>query len=591
MHRPEARRARGRSWRSAFAVLAAVLLAAPAAALAQDASPGASPAGSPMASPAGGQSAQLAEIPAAPGADQADADPEATLTLNLGEEVTSADPQVFAFLNEIEIGSKVFAPLLALNEENQVAAHAAERMDVSPDGTVYTFTLLEGMTYSDGEPVTAANYAYAIKRACDPGVEGNYSNILFDIVGCEEWRSADPADADALPALEAAIDEAIVAVDDRTLEIRLERAAGYFPYVMATWVTYPSRQDLVEAGGAEWWQDPQYYVGNGPFRLVSWNEGQEWVFERNDDYFKGRPGIARLVYREVEAAETALLAYQQGELDLTGPEAAQLPQIEADETLSQELQRQVGANTYYMAFNMTEPPFDDQRVRQAFAYAMNREQYINQVLGEVGQPAGTFLYPGVPGYQEEVQQTYDPERARALLAEAGFPDGEGFPTQQLRYGADSPILQQAATFWSQNLRDVLGVDVQPTPIDTTELQSLRTNRDPSLVIYTANWFEDYPHPQNWLSLVFGPGSTRSPLGWEDETFYDLVRRADALPLEEALPLYQEADAYLAEQAPVAFYLHAENLALIKPNVRGYVTYPTSVFDTVYQFEKVYKTAE
>jgi len=112
-----------------------------------------------------------------------------------------------------------------------------------------------------------------------------------------------------------------------------------------------------------------------------------------------------------------------------------------------------------------------------------------------------------------------------------------------------------------------------------------------LTIYLGNWFEDYPHPQNWLSLVYGPGSTRAPLGWEDQTFYDLVTRADALPIEEAIPLYQQADAYLAEQAPVAFYLHRESLVLIQPTLQGYVSYPTSAVDTVYQAEKIYKTAD
>jgi len=528
-------------------------------------------------------------MPVAPGADQPEADPNATLTLNLGEEIDSGDPQVLAFLNEIEISSKVFVPLLALNEENRVADAAAEAMAVSADGMTYTFTIRAGMTYTDGRPVTAADYAYGIKRACSPAVAGNYSNILFDIVGCEEWRLADPA-APNLGELEAAVDEAIAAPDERTLTIRLERPAGYFPYVMATWVTYPSRQDLVETGGADWWMNPDTYVGNGPFKLVSHTEGQEWVFERNDDYFRGRPGIARLVYRLVESPETALLAYQQGELDVVGPAAAQLPQIEADPTLSQELSRQVGANTYYMAFNMSEPPFDNLQVRQAFAAALNREQYVRQIANGVGIPAGTFLYPGNPGYQEEVQQSFDPERAKQLLAEAGYPNGEGFPPQQLRYNAASAASQQIATFWAQNLKQVLNIDLQPTPVDSTELQSLRTNRDPVLKVYLANWFEDYPHPQNWLSLVFGPGSTRAPLGWEDERFYELVARADALPLEEAIPLYQEADAYLAEQAPVAFYLHDENLVLIKPAVQGYVTYPTSVMDTTYQMEKIFKTA-
>ncbi|MDF3040568.1 MAG: extracellular solute-binding protein family 5, partial [Thermomicrobiales bacterium] len=205
--------------------------------------------GTPQAAPA-----TLAEIPMAPGADQPGADPDATLTLNLGNEIDTGDPQVLAFLNEIEISSKVFVPLLALNEENQVAAAAAESMVVSEDGMTYTFTIRDGMTYTDGVPVTAEHYAYAIKRACSPVVSGNYSNLLFDIVGCEDWRSADVAAQEAeLPDLEAAVDESIKALDDRTLQIQLERPAGYFPYVMATWVSYPSRQDLVEAGGDQWW--------------------------------------------------------------------------------------------------------------------------------------------------------------------------------------------------------------------------------------------------------------------------------------------------------------------------------------------------
>ena len=542
----------------------------------------------PAASPTAGQ---LAGIAMAPGNDQAGADPNATLTLNLGNEIDSGDPQVLAFLNEIEISSKVFVPLLALNEQNQVASAAAESMTVSADGKTYTFTIRPGMTYSDGVPVTAANYAYAIKRACSPVVNGNYSNILFDIVGCEEWRSADvEAQKDDLPQLEAAVDASIKALDDQTLQIQLERAAGYFPYVMATWVTYPSRQDLVEAGGDQWWGDPKLYIGNGPFKLVSWTPNQEWVFERNDTYFRGKPGVARLDYREVSSDETALLAYQQGEFDIDGPAASQLPQIEQDPTLSQELHRQVGANTYYISFNNAAKPFDNVNVRQAFAAAMNRDQYIQQINNGVGVAAGTFLYPGIPGYQDETQQTYDPERAKQLLADAGYPNGEGFPTLQLHYDSESAIAQQRATFWSQNFKQVLNVDVQPTPIELAQLQSMRTNNDPSLLIALENWFEDYPHPQDWLSLVFGPGSTRAPLGWNDQQFYDLVTKADSMPIDQAIPLYQQADARLADQAPVAFYLHDENLVLVKPNVKGYITYPTSVVDTVYQMEKIYKTA-
>ena len=552
------------------------------------ASAGVAAQGTPDVSPvaAGGG---LASIPVAPGSEQAGADPEAEVTLNLGAEIDSGDPQAgVAFLNEIEISSKVFTPLVALTAENEVADAGATAMEVSEDGTVYTFTIRAGMTYTDGVPVTADNYAWAIRRACDPNVGGVYSNILYAIVGCQAWREADVATADLAP-LQAAVEESITALDAQTLQITLTQASGYFPYVMATWVTYPSRQDLVEAGGATWWQSPETYIGNGPFTLASHSPGEEWVFERNEAYFRGSPGIARLVFREIDNTQTEFLAYQQGELDLIAPAASFLPQIEADPDLTAQFHRAVGANTYYFAFNMSAPPFDNLQVRQAFAAALNRDQYIDQIRGGVGQPAGSFLYEGLPGYQTGYQQTYDPERAKALLAEAGYPDGEGFPQQQLRYIADDAASQQQATFWQQNIQDVLGIELELVPLESTELQSLRTNRDPSLTIYLANWFEDYPHPQNWLSLVFGPGSTRSPLGWDDPAYNDLVTQADALPIEEAIPLYQQADAYLMEQAPIAPYFHNENLVLIQPSFQGYVTYPTSVADTIYQVEKIYKT--
>lgn len=588
---------RGELSRRAFMRRAAALgIAAPAATFmaraagvsAQDATPEAG--ASPVAG--GGAALELAEIANNPGSEQPDADPEGTLTMNLGQDIDTGDPQVLAFLNEIEISSNVYVPLLALNEENLPAGAGAESVSLSDDGTVYTFTIREGMTYTDGEPVTAHNYAYAIKRALSPVVAGNYSNTLYAVKGGQAWREADPAADNA--ELEAVVDESIKALDDRTLQITLDFAAGYFPYVMAIWVTYPVREDLVEGNGDTWWQDPANYIGNGPFRLVSHTENQEWVFERNESYFRGAPGIKNLVYKTIDSSETELLSYQaggEGDFDVMGPSSTQLPQIMADPTLSEQLQRGVGASTSWFAMNNAAEPFTDQKVRQAVAFALNRQQYVDQITAGVGIPAGTLLYPGNPAYQEDYQQTYDPEQAAALLEEAGFPGGEGFPPQELFYVADDAASQQQATFFSQNLSDALGIQIQPTPIDGTELQSLRTNRDPSLIFWTGNWFEDYPHPQNWLSLVFGPGTTRAPLGWDDEEFNALVTEADQLPIEDAIPLYQQADAMLAEKAPVAFYRHGENLILIKPNVQGYVSYPTSIFDTTYQFEKVYKTAE
>ena len=339
-------------------------------------------------------------------------------------EIDSGDPQVLAFLNEIEISSKVYAPLFALNEENLPASCGAESATLSADGKVYTFTIREGMTYSDGVPVTAHNYAYAIKRALSPVVAGNYSNTLYAVSGGQAWREADPAGDTA--ELEAVVSESIKALDDRTLQITLDFAAGYFPYVMAIWVTYPVREDLV-GDDLDWWRDPAKYIGNGPFKVASHTDGQEWVFERNESYFRGVPGIKTWIFKEIDSSETELLAYQQDEFDWMGPAGSQLPQIEADPTLSGQLQRGVGASTNWFSMNNSAAPFDIVEVRQAIAAALNREQYITQISNGVGLVAGTLLYPGNPAYQEDYQQTYDEANAQALLEAAGFPGRRGVP--------------------------------------------------------------------------------------------------------------------------------------------------------------------
>ncbi len=557
-------------------------------AAAQDASPEASASASPVADDF--TDVTLATINVAPGSEAEGADPEGVLTLNLGNEIDSGDPQVYAFLNEIEIGSKVYTPLLALNENNEIADAGADSVQVSADGRVYRFHIREGLTYSDGTPCTAADYAFGIKRALDPEVAGNYSNILFAITGGEAWRSADPAAAD-IDDLKAVVDESVVAIDDQTLEIHLDFAAGYFPFVMATWVSYPVRQDLVEGKGADWWRDTANYIGNGPFVVSSWNEGQEWVFERNESYFRGVPGVKTLIFKEVDSSETALLAYEQGELDSIGPSASQLPQIEGDAVMAEQLHRVPGASTTYMSFNMDQSPFDIKEVRQAFSYAMNREQYIEQILNGVGIVANTFLYEGVAGYQQETVQGYDPEKAAELLAQAGFEGGAGFPELPLYYNSESAIAQQQATYWAQGYQQALGIVIQPTPLDAAQIQSKRTNRDPDMVMNVGNWFEDYPHPQNWLSLVYGQGSTRAPLGWNNQEFYDLVAEADTLPMEEAMPLYEQADAILADETPAAYFMHGEGLVLLNPKVQGYVTYPTDLMDLRYQIEKIFIGAE
>jgi len=536
----------------------------------------------------GGQAYKLGPALMGGGAENPDADPNATLTIDYAKGAQTFDPQVESFVNEIQVSSQVFAPLLALDKDNNLVANAAESMTVSPDGKTYTFKIRSGMTYSDGKPVTAENYAYAIKRACDPNVNGKYSSILYAIQGCQAWREADlEKDKAKLPQLKAVVDKAVTATDDQTLVIKLTQPAGYFPYVMATWVTYPSRQDLVEAGGTNWWKDPKYFIGNGPFKMVSYNPQQGVVFERNDNYFRGKPGVAKLVFKVINDPQVGFLAYQRGELDAVGISSDQLPQIKGD--LQKQLVRQIDAATFYIGFNLEKKPFDNQKVRQAIAYALNREQYIRQINGGVGKPAGTFIPPGIPGHQDEVQQTYDPEKARQLLAEAGYPNGRGFPPQKLYYDAEDSAAKKRAIFIQQNLKQVLNIDIVATPLESTTLQSMLNDRSKNPPIYRLGWIQDYPHPQDWDSLVFGNNSPLAPNGWNDPEFNALVNKADKLPIDQAIPLYQQAEKILVEKAPVAFQFHSESLVLIKPNVKGVSHHLSDPLGLIYESDKIYKT--
>lgn len=235
----------------------------------------------------------------------------------------------------------------------------------------------------------------------------------------------------------------------------------------------------------------------------------------------------------------------------------------------------------WLYLNMEDPPFDSLEVRQAFASAMNRELYIQQVNSGAGQPAGTLLYPGIPGYQTEYQQAYDPDRAKALLAEAGYPGGKDFPAIKLYFDGSDDLSKKDALFWSDQFKQVLGVNIVPSGIDSVELSKMFDEKDPELQLTTSVWWQDYPSAQNWLSLLFGNDSPFASRGWNDPKFNDLVNQADRLSGDEAAALYAKADAYLAEMAAALFYMHGADLTLVKPYVRGYSTGASQTYGFYY----------
>ncbi len=501
------------------------------------------------------------------GGSQQGALQNATLTYQLSSDLISGDPGVDSYG---EIYTLVFLPLLSLTPDNKIAQAGAQNMQVSQDGKTYTFKLNKTV-YSDGTPVKASDYAYALQRVCDPKVNGTYSSVLFAIDGCEKWRNADLTSTSQsdLDQMQQTVQNSIKAVDDTTLQIQLQFQAGYFPYALTLFCSEPVRKDMVDKGGDNWWKDPSTFIGNGPFKVTKYVPNQEWDLAPNPYFTFGKPGVSKFVFKIIQTPATALLAYQNGELDIDGIDSAQFGQVKDDATLSKELLQTVNPSTFWISLDVADPPFNNPKVRQAFAYAMNRDQYIQQVNNGAGEVAGSLLYKGIPGYQTTYQQSFDAAKAKQLLSDAGYANGNGFPTVQFLYDNSNDVRKKEAVFWANQFKQVLNVNIVPTAMDPVELGKLVNQKSDQVKMTAGVWYQDYPSAQDWLSLLFGNNSGLSPRGWNDPKFNDLVNKGDSQLPDQATTYYEQADAYLSENGPALFFEHSVDLTLIKPYVKGY----------------------
>ena len=324
------------------------------------------------------------------------------------------DPQQAAFIDDIAVISLAYEGLTRLDENLGIVPAAAESWEFNDDGTELTFRLREGLTYSDGSPLTAERFRDAALRTCSPVTAGLYQSILFPIVGCEALAaSLEPAAAGTPAATPVSADDlaaafGVAALDDRTVVIRLREPAPYFVAVASLWVFYPAQAELIEAGGEGWWLDPANHVGNGPFVIEAMEEDQQITFAANEAYWGGRPVLDGIEYVYIKDNAVAVEAYRQGDVDIAYVDPSQIPAISGDPTLSEEFLQYRGANTFEINFNLRQAPFDDKKVREAFAYAFDRETWCAEVLAGGCLPTTTWIPEGVPGAVEDATYAFDP---------------------------------------------------------------------------------------------------------------------------------------------------------------------------------------
>lgn len=555
---------------------------APQPSSAQPTAPAATATSAPAASP----TAQAATTPQA----AAGVAPIAgALHLFLQSDTDTIDPGRSSFIHEIEVVMRVFSNVYTFDSKAQLVEDQADgKPQMSADGKTITVKLKKGLTWSDGKPLTAADFVYGAKRQLNPAVAGEYAFTLYALEGAEKYNQADPkkTSADDLKKLRDAV--GISAPDEQTIVYKLANPAPWFLAVLATWNALPVREDLITQGGAaednqDWTSDPKRYIGNGPYVMTKRENGTQFVFEANPKYVRGAPPIKTVQYSIIKDITVAFTAYKAGDIDVIGAAGAYVnpqikPAIDGDPDLTKQFVKVPGSGTSYIGFNTKIAPFDNVKVRQAFSAALDRDTMANQVFKGLALPASQFLPPGFPGYYEDIPlQKFDPAKAKQLLADAGYPNGQGLPPIKFTYSDTDTnrLISQAAKAMFQQ---TLNVNVELDPIEAKAFSALVKKPETTPQMFRLGWLQDYPDPQDWYSTVFESSSSISHTNWKNDEFDKLCQAADVeVDPKKRDDMYRQAAQILNQDAPVAFNYYYVAAYLIKPRVQGYKPDPFEYF--------------
>jgi oligopeptide transport system substrate-binding protein len=480
-----------------------------------------------------------------------------------GSEPQELDPHIVTGVPEHNIISALLEGLVGEDPQTLVPVPAAaERWDVSPDQRTYTFHLRAGAVWSNGDPVTAGDFAYAYARMLSPQLGASYADMLYILEGAEAYHKGEMQDFSSV---------GVQVLDAQTLVLRLRAPASYFLSMLSHYAWFPVHPPTIEAFEAQarrgtGWTKPGNYVGNGPFALDAWRQGDRIVVSRRTNYWDAaRVKLQEIHFHAIGDAKTEQRAFEAEQLHVTGTVEPQA--IEAYRRRGSGLLRVAPyLGTYYYVFNTTVPPLDKPEVRRALSMAISREQIVTLLTKAGERAAHHFTPPGTGGYTATARIEEDAEAARELLAAAGYPGGAGFPTMTLLYNnseAHQKIAEVVRNMWEQQL----GIQVELTSMEwAVYLDHVRSGKHQ---IARASWIADYNDPNTFLDMwLTGGGNNRAR--WSSETYDRLIRQAagtgDPDGRESA---FQEAEALLLQESPIMPIYFYVSKSLIQPSVRGW----------------------
>lgn len=479
-------------------------------------------------------------------------------------EFGSFDPHFSSFSQDIGHQNMVFRGLYRYNLESRIEPElAAELPEILDEGLRYRVTLQDDLEWSDGDPLTAADFVLGIQRSCNPDIAGKYAQILFSIAGCEEYYTA--ADANAEDKEELLDSVGVEAIDDTTIEYTLKAPQATFPAILTLWMTWPVPEHVLADPGAEW-PAPTALVFNGPFVVESYAPGEEMVFARNDKFGGEHTAyLDRVTFRYIEDNAQSNNAFRNDELNVVVADVANLGALKnefGDELISYAL-----PSTRVMLLNMHNEALAKEDVRIALSRATNRAELAETVMQGAGIATTTWVPAEVLASEADFEDKvgYNPEEAKAALARAGYPNGDGFP--ELEYLiVDVPILRSVAEYLQAQWQEVLGIDIEIVALDP-QVRGQRYGEG-DFDLFPAGFAQDYSDPESWISVVVGDGPLNRQ-DCQDPEINELYEAAQANADEdERLSQYRQINELLSTRLCGMLMLYHEARHSLSQGVTG-----------------------
>ena len=493
--------------------------------------------------------------------------PGAVIRVGNGAEPQELDPHQVSGVTEHRILTSLFEGLADIDPATmQPVPATAESWDISPDGRVYTFHIRPTARWSNGDLVTAQDFAYAWRRILSPKLGSEYAYLLHCIRGARDYNDGKSTDFGTVGAR---------AVDDRTLELTLESPTPYLLAMQVHFAWFPVHRATIEKFGAidergTQWTRAENHVGNGAFALAEWQPNDVLRARRNRHYWNtAKVRLDGIEYYPIDNQQTEERSFRAGNLDLSS--TVPLHKITIYRKEHPDLIRiSPYLGVYFYRINATRPPFTDPRVRKALAMALNRDEIANNVMKAGERPATSFVPPDTVGYTSRASVKYDPEAARALLARAGFPGGQGLGPVEILYNssdAHRTIAETVQRMW----RDNLGIDARLLNQDWKVYLTAMNTLD--YAVARSSWIADVADPVNFLEC-FQTGVGNNRTGWSSPE-YDALIRASYMETDNTkrLELLQQAEALLLDGGPIIPIYYYSWTFLQSPAVRGLVTNP------------------